>query len=823
MQKADSTCSRCKKRGRKCTWTHQLPVAMGAADESQNASTSQPSFSVPSPGRLAAYNDAIALMNPKQYPSPSQNSGSGLSHHASPSTRKRAWEGDEDQFEKPYPTAHSVAQQRLKHATSWSRRRSSRSLSPDESNGIDSTAISRDHSASPPPISEATAPAPMVSLREVALLSPDKNEEISSQEVNTSGMGLPVHPQIESGAKQRHDKAVMDMQIMQQRQGWTRDRIAEASAERRHFFEQTIMPEADNLHSLDALHTGLINEDDCERLFDLYYRFIHTQHGMSDPAVETWQVVRARSRALFITKIACAAAVDQNDRSRKRRETLINNMEEVVTRLLLANAKSADIVKVFILAYLFVQKSDSAANDRCWLLVDAANRAAAELGLGARLRSSRVSIVDTDHFVDRNQERAWICAAVMQRSLGTSTGQWSLTKLDVKWDKLEAWSDSKMALPGDVQLVAYLFSRRIEYQARSDFERIDSDRMMTLESVRAGFNALFDCWQKRWVKHPKLIGHDFLRNFLKTISMHIQLLLNITALKLAEGGRRRKRSYYRDMSELCREDCYRMASELCTHFLDSFRGKAHYLCRNIVSMVVWAAMALVQMEPEKGRFLALNVALTLAGDANDLDFKNNLSSFYGRSLLSMINDLVGSAGNLPRIRSHSISHRGRQRTKEAPSLLANTNSTAPHSANRSGRNSSIASASPNPRSISSDTSRTDGALESEKFNPERHVQEQMWSAEKMLSSMAAPLSADPFNEAWLNQFLDNIAPSSAQVSWQPDFQPMPPMPIDSNSLPSHLNQQSMPLMSPQVAQPPYNVVPTPPTYDMPPQPPMQMF
>lgn len=822
MQKADSTCTRCKKRGRKCTWTHQLPVAMNSSDESQHASTSQNSSY--SPGKIAAYNDAIAMMNPRQYPSPSQNSGSGPSHHPSPSNRKRAWEGgDDDQFEKPYPTSHNVAQQRLRHATSWSRRRSSRSLSPDESNGVDSAMISRDHSGSPPPISEATAPAPMISLREVALLSPDKNEENSTNEINTTGMGLPVHPQIESGAKQRHDKAVLDMQNMQQKQGWTKDRIAEASAERRHFFEQTIMPEPDNLHNLDPLLTGLINEDDCQRLFDLYYRFIHTQHGMSDPAVETWQTVRARSRALFITKIACAAAVDQNDRSRKRREALIGNMEEVVTRLLLANAKSADIVKVFILAYLFVQKSDSAANDRCWLLVDAANRAAAELGLGARLRSSRVSIVDTDHFVDRNQERAWICAAVMQRSLGTSTGQWSLTKLDVKWDKLEAWSESKMALPGDIQLVAYLVLRRIEYQARSDFEGIDSDRMMSLESVRAGFNALFDCWQKRWVKHPKLVGHDFLRNFLKTISMHIQLLLNITALKLAEGGRRRKRSYYRDMSESCRDDCYRMASDLCTHFLNSFQGKAHYLCRNIVSMVVWGAMALVQMEPEKGRFLALNVALTLAGDANDLDFRNNLSSFYGRSLLSMINDLAGSAGSLSRKRSHSISHRGRQRTKDASSGFGSTNGTVANAA-REGRNSSIASASPNPRSISSDTSRTDGVFESGNFNPERHVQEQMWSAEKMLSSMAAPLSADPFNEAWLNQFLDNIAPSTAQVNWQQDLQTLPSMPIHSNSLPSHLNdqQQSLPLISPQIAQSNYNVNPTP-SYDIPTQPPMQMF
>lgn len=790
---------------------------MNPSEEIQNASTSNTSFAAPSPGSIAAYNDAMSIINPRQFPSPSQNSVSGPSHLTSPLNRKRAWEGEEDQFEKAYPTSHSVAQQRLRHATSWSRRRSSRSLSPEGSNEIDSTAISRDHSGSPPPISEATAPAPMVSLREVALLSPDKNEDLSTNTNPSTRMGLPVPQQNESGAKQRHDKAVLDMQIMQQKQGWTRDKIAEASTERRTFFEQTIKPEPNDLHNLDALHTDLINEEDCERLFDLYYRFIHTQHGMSDPAVETWRTIRARSRALFITKIACAAAVDEHERSRKRREALLNNMEEVVTRLLLANAKSADIVKVFILAYLFVQKSDSAANDRCWLLVDAANRAAAELGLGVRLRSSRVSIVDTDHFVDRNQERAWICAAVMQRSLGTSTGQWSLTKLDVKWDKLEAWSESKMALPGDVQLVAYLVLRRIEYQARSDFERIDSDRMMTLESVRAGFNALFDCWQKRWVKHPKLIGHDFLRNFLKTISMHIQLLLNITALKLAEGGRRRKKSYYRDMSEHCQQDCYRMASELCTHFLNSFRGKAHYLCRNLVSMVAWGAMALIQMEPEKGRFLALDVALTMAGDANDLDFRNNLSSFYGRSLLSMINDLAGSAGNLSRKRSQSISHRGRQRTKDTSNVLANTNGIHTGAPSANGRNSSLASTSPNPRSISSDTSRTETASDG-KFHPERHVQEQMWSAEKMLSSMAAPLSADPFNEAWLNQFLDNIAPSSAQVNWQQDLQTLPPMPINSNSLPSHLHQQDMPM----IAQPPYNVNPTPP-YDISNQPSMPMF
>lgn len=303
----------------------------------------------------------------------------------------------------------------------------------------------------------------------------------------------------------RLDAARDEMTRLQKSQGWDKRNLDAASAERRSFFERAVAPEPAALRQLDPLENGLLDEEDVDRLFALFYEAINTQHCLLDPERDSPREVRRKSLALFIVICAAASSCDDHPRSRQCMKTLLQNMDKAASHLILSNSKSVEVIKAVILSFLFTQKPSRIADDRCWLLVDTAVRTASELGLGHRLRNSQANISSSDSHAIRSAERAWAIAIIMQRSLGTFTGMWALNKLDVNWEKLDAWCNCDLTIPGDVQLVAYLYLRRIEHHTRSQFELIDQEKFLTLESVRVSFNALFDNWRAQWVDHPKIL------------------------------------------------------------------------------------------------------------------------------------------------------------------------------------------------------------------------------------------------------------------------------------------------------------------------------
>lgn len=566
----------------------------------------------------------------------------------------------------------------------------------------------------------------MQHLREVALLSPAS----SSDKLNSVGETASVSTSI---PEQVRLEVIQDEMIgLQAKRGWGPKQLEKASAERRVFFERATAPEPAALFDLDPLQNGLLQVDDVERLFALYYEAINSQHCLLDPDRDSWQDVRRKSLALFIVILAAASSCDDHPRSLQCTTTLLKNMEEAAAHLILSNSKSVDVIKAVLLSFLFTQKPSQVADDRCWLLVDTAVRTATELGLGHRLRNPHADIARTDSHSIRSAERAWAVAIVMQRSLGTFTGLWAMSKLDVNWEKLDDWCNCDLTVPGDVQVVAYMYLRRIEHHTRSQFELIDTEKFLTLESIRVSFNALFESWRSRWVDHSKLVDAKFSRDFLLAVGLHIQLLLNITALRLSQGPAQSSDGS-RSASPDLQDYCVSLAINLCQHFVVNFEHRAHQLCRNIVSMITWSALALLQMNYEKGQLLALRVALLLAGDAEDDVHHSNFPSFYGRWLLSLINDLAIDA-NARRANPQAVttvkSSSNIQRPSNMPVDSMDGRASVPN-----------LTSLPAQDTLSSDPI---GAVKSD----------------KLLSAMAAPLSADPFNEAWLNQFLDSLAPAS---------------------------------------------------------------
>lgn len=316
--------------------------------------------------------------------------------------------------------------------------------------------------------------APLANLRQVAMLSPcdevASGKETADQRIGTSfqldetithnreDAESVLASDSESNEGESVDEQIRTLQV---RMGWTQERLTVASIERRAFFKDSVGSEPETLAALDPVKSGLLLVSDVERLFAVYFEAINIQHCFLDQAQDTWTNVQAQSTALFVTICACAATMDHHHRSRDNLTRLMRNMEETTNVVLASSAKSVEVVKALLLAFLFTQKPHNASQDRCWTLVDSAARIANELGLGQRLRSAETG-VECDDQSHRSAERAWAIAVLMQRSLGTFTGLWSVTKLDIQWEKLEEWSESELAIPGDVQHAAYLNLRRIE-------------------------------------------------------------------------------------------------------------------------------------------------------------------------------------------------------------------------------------------------------------------------------------------------------------------------------------------------------------------------
>lgn len=466
-------------------------------------------------------------------------------------------------------------------------------------------------------------PAPFDSLRSVALLSPE--EAILQHQSHGFGDHIrnASHPidqysmnegenlsdlLEEDDDEEDNDGGILehkqstDEQInaLKERMGWTQERLHEASVERRNFFKDAIAPEPKEIEKFDPIQSGILQKEDVERLFELFYETINVQHCLLDERFDSWQNVQNISKSLFITICAITASIDdQNPISRQCSPILIRSMDHCTSLLLSSNAKSTEVVKTLLLTFLFMAKPPFAREDRCWTLIDTAGRIASELGMGKRLRTIRSSLngrKQKDDHQQRSTERAWATAVLLQRSLGSLHGMVSVINLDVQWSQLDKWSEDQGSIPGDAQHCAYLNLRRIEFYTRSQLQKMEEHKFLSLESIRVSFNTLFQSWQQRYVQHPKLNGHFARKNILLVVGSHIQLLINVTVLHTSKIS---DQPMYMVPDSL-EDQCAKMSIDFCQFFLDNFQYRAHQLGRNFVSMVTWSVMIMLQV-----RFIGL--------------------------------------------------------------------------------------------------------------------------------------------------------------------------------------------------------------------------
>lgn len=156
-------------------------------------------------------------------------------------------------------------------------------------------------------------------------------------------------------------------------------------------------------------------------------------------------------------------------------------------------------------------------------------------------------------------------------------------------------------------------------------------------SLCAWSNSRFEQWKNRWADHRVLRSDGYSRNFTLLVGLHIQLLLNIKLLHAMQA--------LSDHKAVRSTNTYSidLACNLCRHFLRHFGDHAHQLCRNPVAMVVSSALMLLQLDSKRGLSLCWDVALAIAGNAEDVNYSSSYGTFLGQTLLSIVNDIDSAA------------------------------------------------------------------------------------------------------------------------------------------------------------------------------------
>lgn len=611
LQHADFQCSRCTARDKVCIWPAPIPTAMTQQNAQQQQQQQPQQHQRQQPQNFQQ-------QQPNLYRN-SSNASTSIPRDASASEDPQS--SRSAHFQQSHPQSDHETSLNPQKRPRLDKRRSRRNTETSGQSQIIDFSTSN--------------PAPFESLRSVALLSPeeailqhrshvafgdDRNPTDPSHSLQNSGrqddnlVNLSSTNEGEEftellGDEEEEDdngsadnfsflerKQSTDEQInaLKERMGWTQERLHEASVERRNFFTDAIAPEPSEVDKLDPIQSGILQERDIERLFELFYETINVQHCLLDRQYDTWQSVQKTSRSLFITVCAITASIDdQNPISRHCSPILLRSMDHCTSLLLSSNAKSTEVVKSLLLTFLFMPKPSFAREDRCWTLIDTAGRIASELGMGKRLRTIRSTLdgrLKDDH-EQRSTERAWATAVLLQRSLGSLHGMVSVINLDVQWNQLDKWAEDERATPGDAQHCAYLNLRRIEFYTRSQLQKMEEHRFLSLESIRVSFNTLFESWQQRYVQHPKLQGHFVLKSILMVVGSHIQLLINVTVLHTSKIS---DQPMYMVPDSL-EDQCAKMSIAFCQFFLDNFQYRAHQLGRNIVSMATWSVMIMLQV------------------------------------------------------------------------------------------------------------------------------------------------------------------------------------------------------------------------------------
>lgn len=255
---------------------------------------------------------------------------------------------------------------------------------------------------------------------------------------------------------------------------------------------------ADGQPLKDPVEAGLLSEEEVRNLWDMFFIRLNPFINLFDPALHTYDHVRAKCPFLFTAFIMACCKFFKPDMY----QPVLRLAHQYAVRAFAENWKRVEVVQAFACMTYWKEPDDT----RTWMYIGYACRMAIDLGLNRYVGRRPPGETDMQMRERRNRERTYLVLWVHDRSLSMQTGKhWMLPKDDELVTRSTTWHEEGGSLirQEDVIVSAFTQLRNIAADTTDVFNRAQGGSVACGEDV--DYNLLLrDCnnrlnqWLQTW-------------------------------------------------------------------------------------------------------------------------------------------------------------------------------------------------------------------------------------------------------------------------------------------------------------------------------------
>ncbi|KAI4758408.1 hypothetical protein E4T52_06972 [Aureobasidium sp. EXF-3400] len=248
----------------------------------------------------------------------------------------------------------------------------------------------------------------------------------------------------------------------------------------------------------DPISSRIINDNDAERYFDLFFKIRNPLVCLLDPILLTSENVRPLSFTLFSVVCALGCAISDNQRDRLLYPNLLALAESNIKWSIATSVKSVETIQAIFTMEYWSPVHETQKDDPYWLHISHAILIARELGLNkaksvtdlvATYTSSTASSNFKERFY-RNIERTWLAAFFAEKSFGIVTGRVMNVGRSEISESISEWWKKPMACPFDRVISGVVEMRILLMQYLEEREHMIKTRDLIEDWQARGFAAL---------------------------------------------------------------------------------------------------------------------------------------------------------------------------------------------------------------------------------------------------------------------------------------------------------------------------------------------
>ncbi|KAK0471060.1 hypothetical protein IW261DRAFT_1513660 [Armillaria novae-zelandiae] len=266
------------------------------------------------------------------------------------------------------------------------------------------------------------------------------------------------------------------------------------------------------LNSAEILVLGIVTLGDAEKLFDIFYTYVHPFLALLDPVLITPKSTLARCPILF-TVICAIASRYHPPKSSIYRVAMHFAKCSAANALVLDEMKSVELCQAFLLMSIYTVPEGSWDRDQTWLYIGIAVSIATALHLNQTPKSNSVTVTESEEREYLNRVRVWQFCFLLYQGIAIQIGKpsgWMMKEYTVIRHSGEWYRQSLYNLDYDVYLCGYsalvLIIARFHEEALLDQGKFINPLRGNLRDITMRYDAEIQNFMEEWQKKFKVGG-----------------------------------------------------------------------------------------------------------------------------------------------------------------------------------------------------------------------------------------------------------------------------------------------------------------------------